>query len=322
MTPKRYAWLSQLAWKCCRGSISCRAPATQIIHGDYWLKGRRLKHGWRWLYYCCADALYWVCGSTHPTHAYLVHTEVHKHVIHAHTNRSGARGYHNGEASYRGCCCTVTAILAVLKGHVWCRRTAAAAERDVVKNPLSQQPTYGFLCAQLGATRQVAVWTLLCGLARFDYLPNTARAEHNSDEENSTYLGSILPDRGVERNICQARCVKCPLWGVQFDWWRRTASKNVRTERAIWFELLLWETTYEKGGWGVSCPLFFGGLNMTAEGACLHTGVHTHRERIYCPQNPLKWGSLRQPDMTLAERLHTPAVPILRDNTREKALGE
>ena len=54
----------------------------------------------------------------------------------------------------------------------------------------------------------------------------------------------------------------------------------------------------------------------------MYTGVHTHRGRIYRPRNTLKESSLRQPDMTLAERPHAPAVPILRGNTMEKALGE
>ena len=54
----------------------------------------------------------------------------------------------------------------------------------------------------------------------------------------------------------------------------------------------------------------------------MHTGVHNHRGRIYCPRNTLTGGSSRQPDTTLAKRPHAPAVPILRGKTREKALGE
>ena len=71
----------------------------------------------------------------------------------------------------------------------------------------------------------------------------------------------------------------------------------------------------------VSCPYIFW-VKYDIGGDCLHTGVHTHRGRVYCHAKTLKVGSFRQPDKTLEERPHAPAVPTLRGNIREKDLGE
>ena len=83
-----------------------------------------------------------------------------------------------------------------------------------------------------------------------------------------------------------------------------------------------WEMTYVETWVGIISFEKKNVRNDTRGGVCLHTGVHTHRGRIYCRRNTLKGGCWRQPDITLAERPHAPAVPILRGNTREKALGE
>ena len=72
------------------------------IRRDSWHEGKRWKYGLR----CNAAAVLLYTDFVNSTHAYLVHTEAHFRTI---THISTVHGYHKGERSQHGCCCTMTA---------------------------------------------------------------------------------------------------------------------------------------------------------------------------------------------------------------------